>query len=49
VRRLHYRGNKWVPFVWAILLFPVTIVLFAFNAVWIEEEITHGELDQLPK
>jgi protein-S-isoprenylcysteine O-methyltransferase Ste14 len=49
VRRLHYRGSRWVPLFWTIVFFPVAILLFALNAILTEEEITRPELDQLLK
>lgn len=46
-RRFHYHGNKWVLFVWAVVLFPVAIVLFLLDAVWVEQDITPEQLEQL--
>jgi len=49
VRRVFYRGSKWVPLVWAFLFFPVALAYFVFNGVMIEEDVTRDELEQLLK
>jgi hypothetical protein len=49
LRRVRYRGNKWVLFVWTVLFFPVAILLFILDAVWIEQEITPEELQVLER
>ena len=47
LRRVRYRGNKWVLFVWTIVFFPVAVLLFILDAVWIEQEITQQQLEDL--
>jgi hypothetical protein len=49
LRRFRYLGNKWVLFVWTVLFFPVAVLLFVLNAVWIEQEITPEELERLDR
>ena len=49
VRRVRYLGNKWVWFVWAVVFFPVAVVLFLLDAVWIEQEIAPEELEELER
>jgi len=49
LRRVRYRGNKWVLFVWTIVFFPVAILLFVLDAVWIEQEITPEEFEDLDR
>ncbi len=47
--RARYRGNKWVLLVCTIVFFPVAILLFMLDAVWIEQEITQEELQELER
>jgi len=49
VWRVRYCGNKWVLFVWTVLFFPVAILLFVLDAVWIEQEIAPEELEKLER
>ena len=47
--RVRYRGNKWVLLVCTIVFFPVAVLLFLLDAVWIEQEITPDELEELDR
>jgi len=49
VGRVHYHGNKWVLFVWAVVFFPVAVVLLVLDAVWIEEDIAPEQLAALER
>ncbi|MEM8884838.1 MAG: hypothetical protein AAGD14_12265 [Planctomycetota bacterium] len=46
-KRVRYLGSKWVLFFWTILFFPVAVLLFVLDAVWIEHEATPEELNAL--
>lgn len=35
--------------VWTLLFFPVAVLLFFLNTVWIEQEITPEELERLDR
>ena len=45
--RVHYCGNKWVLLVLTLIFFPLAVLLFLLDAVWIQEEITPDQLAEL--
>ncbi len=47
--RARYRGNKWVLLVCTIVFFPVAVLLFMRDGVWIQQEITQDELQELQR
>jgi hypothetical protein len=49
LRRVRYLGNKWVLFVWTVIFFPVAVVLFLLDAVWIEQDISPADLEKLER